>query len=383
MQIESQNQDVHYGEGAIAEVAAILDQLGGRKVFLVADEPAYEVSGAADELETLFADCGIERFSGFKPNPKLEDIQRGIQQFCGSSPDVVIAVGGGTAIDLAKLIGTLADHQADPRKMITGLCDIEKNGPPLIAIPTTAGTGSEATHFAVAYVDGQKYSVADSRLLPSHVVIDPRLTHSLPAGITAASGLDAFSQSVESIWAVGATDESIRYASESVHLVLGNLLHCVQHPTPEARMAMCRAAFLSGKAINISKTTAPHAISYAITTRFGLPHGFAVALTLGEILKFNASVNSTDCTDPRGAGQVQFRIALLLELLDQPTAERGAERIQSLMESVGAPLQLRDAGILAEDEITWIAEQANVERLSNNPRKLAHRDIEKTLDKIW
>ncbi len=382
MQIESQNQDVHYGEGAIAEVAAILDQLGGRKVFLVADEPAYEVSGAADELETLFADCGIERFSGFKPNPKLEDIQRGIQQFCGSSPDVVIAVGGGTAIDLAKLIGTLADHQADPRKMITGLCDIEKNGPPLIAIPTTAGTGSEATHFAVAYVDGQKYSVADSRLLPSHVVIDPRLTHSLPAGITAASGLDAFSQSVESIWAVGATDESIRYASESVHLVLGNLLHCVQHPTPEARMAMCRAAFLSGKAINISKTTAPHAISYAITTRFGLPHGFAVALTLGEILKFNASVNSTDCTDPRGAGQVQFRIALLLELLDQPTAERGAERIQSLMESVGAPLQLRDAGILAEDEITWIAEQANVERLSNNPRKLAHRDIEKTLEKI-
>ena len=380
MQIESQNQDVHYGEGAIAEVAAILDQLGGRKVFLVADEPAYEVSGAADELETLFADCGIARFSGFKPNPKLEDIQRGIQQFCGSSPDVVIAVGGGTAIDLAKLIGTLADHQADPRKMITGLCDIEKNGPPLIAIPTTAGTGSEATHFAVAYVDGQKYSVADSRLLPSHVVIDPRLTHSLPAGITAASGLDAFSQSVESIWAVGATDESIRYASESVHLVLGNLLHCVQHPTPEARMAMCRAAFLSGKAINISKTTAPHAISYA--TRFGLPHAFAVALTLGEILKFNASVNSTDCTDPRGAGQVQFRIALLLELLDQPTAERGAERIQSLMESVGAPLQLRDAGILAEDEITWIAEQANVERLSNNPRKLAHRDIEKTLEKI-
>ena len=115
MQIESQNQDVHYGEGAIAKVAAILDQLGGRKVFLVADEPAYEVSGAADELETLFADCGIERFSGFKPNPKLEDIQRGIQQFCGSSPDVVIAVGGGTAIDLAKLIGTLADHQADPR----------------------------------------------------------------------------------------------------------------------------------------------------------------------------------------------------------------------------------------------------------------------------
>ena len=382
MQVESQNQDVYLGEGAIVKVAAILDQLGIRKVFLVADEPAYHRSGAADELESLFADYGVERFSGFKPNPKLEDIQRGIQQFCGSNPDVVIAVGGGTAIDLAKLIGALADHQADPGKMITGLCDIEKNGPPLIAIPTTAGTGSEATHFAVAYVDGQKYSLADSRLLPSHAVIDPRLTHSLPASITAASGLDAFCQSVESIWAVGATNESIHYASESVHLALANLPHCVQHPTPEARMAMCRAAYLSGKAINISKTTAPHAISYAITARFGLPHGLAVALTLGEILNFNASVNSTDCTDPRGAGQVQARMAFLLELLDQPNAERCAERIQSLMESVGAPLQLRDAGILAKDEVTWIADQVNVERLSNNPRKLSKQGIEKILMKI-
>ena len=326
--------------------------------------------------------AGVERFSGFKPNPKLEDIQRGIQQFCGSNPDAVIAVGGGTAIDLAKLIGALADHQADPGKMITGLCHIEKNGPPLIAIPTTAGTGSEATHFAVAYVDGRKYSVADSRLLPSHAVIDPRLTHSLPAGITAASGLDAFCQSVESIWAVGATDESIRYASESIHLALANLPHCVQNPTPESRAVMCRAAHLSGKAINISKTTAPHAISYAITTRFGLPHGLAVALTLGEILKFNASVSSTDCTDPRGADHVRDRIALLLDLLDQPTAERGAERIQSLMESVGAPLQLRDAGILTEDAVTWIADQVNMERLSNNPRKLSKQGIEKILVKI-
>lgn len=107
-----------------------------------------------------------------------------------------------------------------------------------------------------------------------------------------------------------------------------------------------------------------------------------MALTLGEILNFNASVNSTDCTDPRGAGQVQARMAFLLELLDQPNAERGAERIQSLMESVGAPLQLRDAGILAEDEVTWIADQVNMERLSNNPRKLSKQGIDKILVKI-
>ncbi len=310
-------------------------------------------------------------------------MERGIEQFHQSNPDVVIAVGGGTAMDLAKLIGTLAVHKTSARDIITGTLDLEENGPPLIVIPTTAGTGSEATHFAVAYVEGVKYSLADSRLLPAYVVIDSRLTRSLPAGITAATGLDAFCQSVESIWAVGSTDESVGYASESVRLAIEHLPACVNNPTPESREAMCRAAHLSGKAINISKTTAPHAISYAITTRFGVPHGMAVALTLGELLKFNAAVTEDDCTDPRGVEHVHGRIALLLELLGQSTAKSGAEKIRALVESLGAPVTLRDVVVDDENSISWIAEQVNVERLSNNPRGITKQDIKNILKEIW
>lgn len=382
MQTEQQQQ-VHFGARGYTELANMLDRLSVARVFVVVDEAAYDASGAADKIEPLLAGRTVEKFVGFKPNPKLEDVQRGIVQFRQSTPDVVIAVGGGTAIDLAKLIGTLAVHPTDARDMITGAKAINEEGPPLIVIPTTAGTGSEATHFAVAYVEGKKYSLADSRLLPTCVVIDSRLTHSLPAGITTATGLDAFCQAVESIWAVGATDESVIYASESVRLAIDHLPVCVNNPNPESREAMCWAAHLSGKAINISKTTAPHAISYAITTRFGVPHGMAVALTLAELLKFNAAVTETDCTDPRGAGYVQGRIALLLELLGQSTAKGGAEKISALIESLGAPLTLRGAGVEGEDAINWIAEQVNVERLSNNPRGITKQDIKNILGEIW
>jgi alcohol dehydrogenase class IV len=376
MQTELKQQVVHLGEGVLTKVAAILDRLSVRSVFLVADEPAYSASGAAEELELLLAERKVERFLGFRPNPNLEDIGRGIEQFRSSSPEIVIAIGGGTAMDLAKLIGVLSAQQAGARDIITGRGSIEVDGPPLVAIPTTAGTGSEATHFAVAYIDGRKYSVANPRLLPNYVAIDPRFTHSQPTQIAVASGLDAFCQSVESIWAVGATEESIGYASESVRLAIEHLPKCVADPTAESRAAMCRAAHLSGKAINISKTTASHAISYAMTTRYGTPHGMAVALTLGQMLRFNAMVTDADCSDPRGADHVRARINTLLELFGQATAAAGAEKILELMKSIGAPVRLRELGADIDDAVPWIAEQADVGRLGNNPRKISKQEIE-------
>ena len=171
----------------------------------------------------------------------------------------------------------------------------------MIAIPTTAGTGSEATHFAVVYVDGEKYSLAHPYLVPAYAVIDPLLTYSLPAGVTAASGLDAFCQAIESIWAVGATDVSHTFATEAARLAVQHLRAAVQNPTDTARAGMCRAAHLSGKAINISKTTAPHALSYVLTAEYGLAHGVAVALTLAPMLQYNAQVTAIDCADPRSA----------------------------------------------------------------------------------
>jgi len=360
---------VHLQEGALAEVAMILDRLPGGRLFFVVDESAYKASGAAAILEPIFGQRSVTRFSGFELNPKLCDIERGVTQFREADADLVIALGGGTAIDLGKLIGAMACQKGPIREFLLGEAPIERDGPPLIAIPTTAGTGSEATHFAVAYVDGKKYSVAHPSLLPDYAIIDPALTCSLPASITASTGLDALCQAIESIWAVGTTDESLAYATEALSLALKHLECATNHPHPEARRGMCEASHLAGKAINLSKTTASHALSYAITSQHGLPHGIAVALTISPMLAYNAKVTASDCADPRGPEHVLKRIATILNLLGAESVATACGQIERLISAVGCPNSLRQAKMTTDAEIQRIVSEVDAHRLTNNPRK--------------
>jgi alcohol dehydrogenase class IV len=304
-------------------------------------------------------------------------VQRGIESYHEFEPDVVIALGGGTAIDLAKLIGTFAvqkgtSHPLHSRKIAMGLASIEIMGKPMMAIPTTAGTGSEATHFAVVYVDGEKFSVAHPTLLPTYAVVDSTLTESLPKRITAATGLDAFCQAIESIWAVAATEESIGYALEAARLAFNNLEAAVNAPTPQARRAMCRASHLAGKAINITKTTAPHALSYFLTSRYGVPHGMAVATTLPALLVFNAGVTDDDCADPRGATAVRERIAQILDVLSTDSVDNACLAIFRLRLQIECPA-LEE--IVATDDLITVVDSANIQRLSNNPRRASREQL--------
>ena len=374
-------QIVHLRDGSITAIETILRERSVRKPFFVVDELAYASSGADEVLRPQLSALETVQFTEFEPNPKLPDIERGIELFRRARPDIIIALGGGTAIDLAKLIGLLAVHDASAREIITGSAPIDREGTPLIAIPTTAGTGSEATHFAVAYVDGVKYSVASPCLLPDYVIVDPQLTFSLPPEVTAASGLDAICQAIESIWAVGATTESVDFASRSLRLGLEHLEAAVHHPTPRDRRGMCEAAHLAGKAINFSKTTAPHAISYAVTTQFGVPHGMAVALTIGPMLEYNAGVTDADCNDPRGHENVEQRIALILDLLGG-NIEHGLAKIETLVDAVGGVLRLSDITTSTHEATQLLTAQVNPERLSNNPRKMDAAAIENLLSSI-
>lgn len=375
-------QVVHLRKDALDEVGSILERIPADRLFFVVDQLAYTASGAAKLLESQLSGRSVTTFSDFELNPKLHDIERGIAQFRAANPDLVVALGGGTAMDLGKLIGTLARQDDSAHDIITGKASLQHKSPPLVAIPTTAGTGSEATHFAVAYVDGQKYSVADHRLLPDYAIVDPMLTHSLPARITAETGLDAFCQAIESKWSVCSTSESKDYASESIPLSWGHLVAAVQRPVEADRLAMCRAAHLAGKAINISKTTAPHAISYTITSQFGVPHGCAVALTLGAVLAFNADVTDADCTDSRGANFVRKTIDDIVRLLGFVTALDAERGIQKCVASLGCPTRLAEVGVTTDAQVEEIVEQVNIERLANNPRRLTSHSLKMILQSI-
>ncbi len=364
--------------GCVEEVKGILDGLNVASVFLVVDREAYEASATREVLEPQLASYDVVVFDNFVANPKYQDVTRGVELFWENPCDVVMAVGGGSAIDMGKLIGFSAAQPAAPVVVMTNLAQIRYRPKPFIAIPTTAGTGSEATHFAVVYVDGRKYSVAHEWILPSYAFVDPELMANLPPSITAHTGLDALCQAMESVWSVNSTDVSLSYAREALDLVCNHLVNAVNAPTPGARWAMCRAAHLAGKAINIGKTTAPHALSYVMTSQFGVPHGLAVALTLGAMMVYNDGVEDEDVCDERGVGFVRTRIRELCEILGVDDAEGARVWLDDLMGQTGCPTRLSEVGMTVGD-VEGIVENVNVERLANNPRRLTPEGIRNIL----
>ncbi|MBT5926903.1 MAG: phosphonoacetaldehyde reductase [Verrucomicrobia bacterium] len=379
---KSYQNEVRVANGDVLRVGSILDQMAAKSVFLVTHELAYQQSGAEAKLKKALAGRHVFRFTDFEPNPKLEDAERAVAFLKEQKYDAVLAVGGGSAIDMAKLSCAFHSQPDSPREVIADPSNLVAKSLPLIAVPTTAGTGSEATHFAVVYLDGQKFSLPHPSLLPDVAIIDPELTYNIPKYLTAVTGLDALCQGIESYWSIQSTDESRDDARKAIKLAWKHLESVVHHGNPIDRFAMCEASHFSGRAINISKTTAPHAISYCITSRCGIPHGHAVALTLGQILEHNAEVSQSDVTDPRGVSHVQACMNEILNLLECNTASEASQRFSALMESISCKTKLeideKDGPELLED----ITENVNPERLGNNPRVLDQLGLHRILSGI-
>ncbi|MDO8676875.1 MAG: phosphonoacetaldehyde reductase [Candidatus Azambacteria bacterium] len=336
-----------------------------RRLFLVTGGKSFISSGAEKMFKKLLSSYEVTRFSDFSPNPKLEDVERGIGIFRKKKYDIVVAIGGGSVIDMAKLISILSVQDGLPIDYISGRKKITKNGKLLIAIPTTAGSGSEATHFAVIYADGKKYSVAHEYMLTAMAIVEPLLTMNMPPRLAAASGMDALSQAIESYWCVNATDASKRFAERAIRLIMDNLVQSVKKPTLESRSAMAQASHLAGKAINITKTTAPHAISYFFTSNFGIPHGHAVALTLGKIFVYNSYTNSKT-------------MAELTRMLGVTNAGAASRKIAGIMKQIGLETKLHKFGVRRSD-IGSAVKNVNVERLKNNPRKITEKNLREIL----
>ena len=257
-----------------------------------------------------------------------------------SSPSAAVQ-----ALDTGKLVNLLAAQEGPAEVIVRGRTPAARAGLPLIALPTTAGSGSEATHFGVVYADKIKYSVASPFMLPDVSVVDPDLTMSVSPRQTAISGMDAFAQAVESSWSIHSTEASRQDARRAVQLALAHLPCAVTAPTLQHRRAMSKAAYLAGRAINVTRTTAPHAVSYPLTAHFGYPHGHAVALTLGEFLVYNSRVSDDDVTDPRGTSHVRRVVDELVQMLGCETAEEGRERVRAMMRAIGLATELSALGI--------------------------------------
>lgn len=371
------------GFGSISHLPPILKRLAVKKIFLVTGRESYTTSGAQQWIDhNVNKRVTITHFQNFETNPKIKDVQRGITCMKRSRADVVIAIGGGSVLDMAKIINALAFQSKSPRAYIVGGEKIKPVIKPLVAIPTTAGTGSEATKFAVVYIGKTKYSLKHDLILPTYTIVDPQFTLHLPGPITAQTGMDAFCQAVESYWNIHSNTTSKKYAVKAIRLILKHLPVAVTAPTVASRAGMSIAANLAGKAINITATTACHAVSYPITSYFGIPHGHAVALTLGEMLEYNSHVSDPDNLDARGGEYVHRIIRELVHLIGASDVKQAKKILRSFMTTIGLATRLSALHIRRDNVETIVQHGFNPDRVKNNPRRLTKDALRKMLIRL-
>ncbi len=350
------------------ELPSLMSQAGMTKPFVVVDNTAIHAARLNGSLLALLDGMHPVYFDRFSPNPTSEDAAEASRTAAINGCDGIVAIGGGSCCDVAKVAALCGNQPELIEEFAKGL-GLERARPlPLIAAPTTAGTGSETTHFAAIYVNGRKVSIAHERLRPMGVILDERFQHAMPTSVAACSGLDALCQAMESTWAVGSTDVSLAYAREAGRMIGQNLVMSVLHADRDARRAMMIGSHLAGKAINISKTTAAHALSYQLTQACGVAHGHAVALMLGEIARWNASTVAADCLDPRGPEWVVDRVHDACGYLGS-NPDDVAGMFAELLARMGLERSIAELD-LPDSMLKLFASRVDPVRAGNNPRRL-------------
>jgi alcohol dehydrogenase len=368
------SQRIIFAEGCFEQIESIIAGLRAKSPLVITGGESFEKSGAKKKINIHLKKYTPAFFSVSTPLPEFDEVQRGISFLKKNNFDLIIAIGGGSVLDTAKLIRFLGAQQTSLTESLQNINSEKIKGIPLIAVTTTAGSGAEATHFAVLYIKKVKQSIAHLNILPDVALIDPLLSFSAPSSIAAASGLDALSQSIESYWSIGATSKSKLLAGQSISLASKNLVSAVVNKDRTAHAALSKAASMAGQAINISKTTAPHAVSYTLTTAFGIPHGIAVALTLGEFFRCIGEISDKDINHPLGRQYIQKTTAEICSYLGVTTPDMAKRYYLNLLKDLGVSASLSEYGIKQTD-FPAIIDSVNYERLSNHPQKITKEEL--------
>ncbi|MEV4342293.1 phosphonoacetaldehyde reductase [Streptomyces sp. NPDC049590] len=312
-----------------------------------------------------------------------ESVARLARQLHAMRADAVVAIGGGTVIDAAKAAAALAHGGPPDADQVRRACAAGPASAGLavpsrvVAVPTTAGTGAEATPFATLWDTRheRKLSLSGPAVRPCAAVLDPELLVGLSRRDLATGVLDALCQGAEASWSVRSTAESIRWGTSAVTLV-AQVVDQVRDGTLDhaARGRLQRAAHHSGRAIALAQTSSCHAISYPLTLRHGLAHGHACGVTLGRLLRYNHAVLPDDCADPRGTGQVRRVIDGLASPLGG-TPARAAARVERFITACG----LATYDELAVDHRRVAAEAVTYPRCHDNPRQLNRQSLGRLL----
>lgn len=325
------------------------------------DDTVFVVCGKTlkADIQYQLANYQADFFDEVTPNPSYDTIARGVQRFCSGTYSVIVSIGGGSAIDTAKCIKLFATmrHKSDFLENRFGYSPVKH-----IAIPTTAGTGSESTCFAVMYYENKKLSIDHGSALPDIALLDAELLKTLPDYQKKSTLLDALCQSIESIWAAAATEESIAYAKGCMEEILANYRDYLNNSTA-ALQPMLQAANLSGKAINLTRTTAPHAMSYRLASMYHISHGHAVALCMAPILDimyYHSQRNDA----------LRQKMEIISACFHKAAIADAIAAFKLLVKEMDfAPVTV------AEWDVEELAASVNIQRMQNHPVAFSHEEI--------
>ena len=341
-----------------------------KKIFVLCGKKSFVNSGAENLLKNI-SNKEIKLFYKKSEIPILEELIEIIKDIKNFKPDLFLAIGGGAVIDYAK-IANVVDIRPDLAELIVNYTyPFKKKYTKLAVIPTTAGSGAEVTSNAVIYVDGIKHSFESELLIPDYFFLIPEFLISAPNKIKASSGFDAIAQALESLVSRKSNDKSVEYASKSLRVSVNSFISFINEPNMKNATEMSIASNLAGKAISISKTTAPHAASYPFTSLFNISHGHAVSLFFEKFFKFN--YDNVDKSET--SFDLKKRFDLIFNLFDVQDINGFNSKISLIKKSANLEDDLTKFNIDIIKSSEDVLKGINLLRLGNNPVKIDGKDI--------
>ncbi len=359
------------------DVVKFVNDKSFKKIFVLCGQKSFVTSGAKNLLKKI-NNSKVKIFYKKYDIPVLEELIEIIKEIKNFKPDLFLAIGGGAVIDYAK-IANVVDVRDNLSELITNYSyPFNKKYTKLAVIPTTAGSGAEVTSNAVIYVDGIKHSFESELLIPDHFFLVPEFLISAPNQIKASAGFDAIAQALESMVSVKSNNKSVEYASRSLKISVNSFISFLENPNLRNATEMSISSNLAGRAISISKTTAPHATSYPFTSLFNISHGHAVSLFFEKFFKFNyKNLNKSETSF-----DLKKRFDHIFHLFDVPDIKSFGSKINLIKKKANLEDDLNKLNISLDKSSGDILKGINLLRLGNNPVKITGEDILKIISDL-
>jgi alcohol dehydrogenase len=371
---------VVFGDRVEEKIGAEAKGLGAKKAFIVTDE-TIEKAGLLEKVETPLKEVvEVAIFDRVESEPTLKAAEAIVMAARAAKYDLVVGVGGGSVLDMAKVASAAVANPGQVVSDFFGANKIANPSVPKMLIPTTAGTGAEATPYALIIAEGKKKAIASSYNLADVVLISPSFTASMPPEMTASTGMDALSHAVEALLSLGANPLTDSFALEAIRKISDNLEEAFAHgDNLEARLKMSIAAMLAGMAFGNAGVIIGHAAAHTFGARYKISHAKASALALPYVMEYNAPA----------AGEKLARVARELGedisgLSDEEAASKAVAHVKKMLEELKLPARLADLDV-PEKDLPDLADAIMKEKgyLARNPRKVEHGDAVKLVERMW